>query len=554
MRGGDGGARAGAETGADAEAESEGAGLGVLPASEEAAVQGTHGGGDRNASRRQDPAQRSNRVVRGKADAAAAAADGDESADKEPNLSEDDSTSEESRLLDDLEAAGYLRAKLAGLSSFDRILGGLCWAISASGDQVDVDLAFEEDLDVGRRIKLAENVVEALRAMQWSRPRKIVVGSASNWRLNFNTGRTDAIRGLHHRKSLVALSVDDVDKQLRPVRRFHIAERKPTQQDLDSGEGSNLEKAWVRAVLLEFGERVASSANPSGKEALSKERRSGGMGFEATLAAETQKANQEAAEERERAAQREEELLRRAVAPPSPKQVFRDRESTTLKEASAEALETQLQSAQLAQQEARDKARKAMEKHNRSKKNLEEIQARVEAAHKTKRDLSKRIKGSGMARDDLTRLTAAAEKSRKADAVPTRAELIQYERRMFELYEELANKLEENRRHVTTYNTLETIYELLEKECSLLASVHESFQASLASPQSKNDFIEKFKHVIHGLRDKRDQMQVNLDAKLAMQADSERAHQGLVRRQRQYVEAVKLFQMECERNEALQLK
>jgi hypothetical protein len=43
-------------------------------------------------------------------------------------------------------AAGYFRARL-NIEPFDKILGGMCWAIT--GSNFDIDLEFEDDLKLG---------------------------------------------------------------------------------------------------------------------------------------------------------------------------------------------------------------------------------------------------------------------------------------------------------------------------------------------------------------------------------------------------------------------
>jgi len=60
-------------------------------------------------------------------------------------------------------AAGYFRARLP-IEPFDKILGGMCWAIT--GSNFDVDLEFEDDLKLGQKVKLAEKVVASLGAME----------------------------------------------------------------------------------------------------------------------------------------------------------------------------------------------------------------------------------------------------------------------------------------------------------------------------------------------------------------------------------------------------
>ena len=57
-----------------------------------------------------------------------------------------------------------------------------------------------------------------------------------------------------------------------------------------------------------------------------------------------------------------------------------------------------------------------------------------------------------------------ANTTRIIDDVPTRTELIQYERRFVELYQQVAWKLEETRKYYDMYNTLETTLTFLQKE------------------------------------------------------------------------------------------
>lgn len=90
-----------------------------------------------------------------------------------------DQTSSEERLiqkkaLDDilgvLLSAGYFRARIPTLAPFDKVVGGLCWAISSSGAAVDVDLFYDEELALGQKIQLCEVIVKVLRVMQCPSP------------------------------------------------------------------------------------------------------------------------------------------------------------------------------------------------------------------------------------------------------------------------------------------------------------------------------------------------------------------------------------------------
>lgn len=68
-------------------------------------------------------------------------------------------------IVDILLSAGYFRARINTLSEFDKVVGGLCWCITSSGEDVDVDILFQENSTIGQRIALSEAIVKALRKM-----------------------------------------------------------------------------------------------------------------------------------------------------------------------------------------------------------------------------------------------------------------------------------------------------------------------------------------------------------------------------------------------------
>ncbi len=49
-------------------------------------------------------------------------------------------------------AAGYFRARIKGLSPFDKIVGGMTWCIQGSNFDVDVDLLFQENSTIGQKM------------------------------------------------------------------------------------------------------------------------------------------------------------------------------------------------------------------------------------------------------------------------------------------------------------------------------------------------------------------------------------------------------------------
>eukprot|EP00897_Mesotaenium_endlicherianum_P009654 jgi/Mesen1/8717/ME000052S08150 len=50
--------------------------------------------------------------------------------------------------------AGYYRARIASLSPFDKLTGGLAWCIAACTTQVDIDLTYDDDATLGDKMAL----------------------------------------------------------------------------------------------------------------------------------------------------------------------------------------------------------------------------------------------------------------------------------------------------------------------------------------------------------------------------------------------------------------
>lgn len=85
---------------------------------------------------------------------------------------------------------------------------------------------------------------------------------------------------------------------------------------------------------------------------------------------------------------------------------------------------------------------------------------------------------------------------RKIDEIPARTELTQYQRMFVELYEQVGSKLVETRRYYNTYNTLEDHRSFLEKEISIINSIHDNFKTAMASKANREKFLESIQTII----------------------------------------------------------
>merc|ERR1719461_1966072 len=144
-----------------------------------------------------------------------------------------------------------------------------------------------------------------------------------------------------------------------------------------------------------------------------------------------------------------------------------------------------------------------------------------------------------------------ARVSRKLDSYPTRAELLQYERRFVELYEQTSERLKETKKYYSLYNTLNDVFENMEKEVNLLEDIRKKFQSHTSNADKRAKFVESFKAILTGITNLSEYHQKQLDSEktlLDVRTDKENK---LLQRQRKYYQAVKEFQDECYKNERL---
>lgn len=187
-------------------------------------------------------------------------------------------------------AAGYFRARIKGLSPFDKVVGGMTWCVSTCSYDIDVDLLFQENSSIGQRIALTEKIVGALKRMKCPHriePHQIqgldfihifpVVQWLVKKAMETRQEREDYIRAYsvsqfkkHHslpqdiafdeNKEKSFATVDGVKTTYRPQRKYR-------RQDVDRIHD---EETRVQSTLLEYGRRYGLSRATDNEETSSK--------------------------------------------------------------------------------------------------------------------------------------------------------------------------------------------------------------------------------------------------------------------------------------------
>ncbi|XP_059610807.1 coiled-coil domain-containing protein 93 [Phlebotomus argentipes] len=208
--------------------------------------------------------------------------------DEEQNLKQQE-------IFDILVAAGYFRARIKGLSAFDKIVGGMVWCMEACDFDVDVDLLYSENLIIGQKIALTEKIVAVLPKMscphliephqiqgldfinifpviQW-----LVKRSVENRAERAERLKSFAVGQFHNH---FQLQVDKAvkEKNLRVLENIekitHLyAPRREFKKKASAGSSED-ELTRVRVTLLEFGDKgrlLATNRQKSTEKSLSTE-------------------------------------------------------------------------------------------------------------------------------------------------------------------------------------------------------------------------------------------------------------------------------------------
>jgi hypothetical protein len=142
-------------------------------------------------------------------------------------------------------------------------------------------------------------------------------------------------------------------------------------------------------------------------------------------------------------------------------------------------------------------------------------------------------------------------KMKQIDEIPTRIELVQYEKRFVELYDEVALTLDETRKYYCVYNTLKTTHEFLEKEISLINSISDNFDVAMGSKTATQAFFMQIENIIQNVQGTVAKQQTARDDHQASVDTLDSKYQLLLEQERMYVNAIREFQKECEKNEKL---
>jgi len=141
--------------------------------------------------------------------------------------------------------------------------------------------------------------------------------------------------------------------------------------------------------------------------------------------------------------------------------------------------------------------------------------------------------------------------TRQLENYPTRAELLQYEKRFVELYKLTNERLKETKKYYHLYNSLNDVHDTIKTEVKLLEQIKDEFSKRTKTSQDREDFLKSLEKILKNL----DEMLNNTNEKCknvkSEKDDKTNEYNELLNQQRKYFILVKDFENQSKINQEL---
>ncbi|CAG5025480.1 unnamed protein product [Parnassius apollo] len=533
-------------------------------------------------------------------------------------------------ICDALVAAGYYRAQLQGLSAFDKIVGGLTWCIELCDIDVDVNLLFEENLTIGKKIALTEKIVKVLPSMKCPyiiEPHQIQgldfinIYPLIQWLIKYSSEYREVKEDELRKFAVMQYDKDHIFESDRAhfmqkeklLRNLSIVQNlyKPCRVRKRKGGFPTNELEQVNSVLSEYDQRMLLHVSNSHDESQRDEGLDFLYDYEKTLADPS-----EVTTETDRHVNIQDsseagdtkihyEVLHSEVTGDIPKEL-EDSEKIKYSEDIAkltktiETMEKEIDIVKMNHESRMEDAKNQysstiselkkitqnlMNSDNYSDKNVKDFYASLKDLARERNELLKIIEhremehkkleedlrevqntGSKIEEQPLTPAELQEFKEREGklnefitstrlelgklnrqilrysvalDEIPGAAELLQYEKRFVELYNQVASKHKETKQYFIFYNTLYEVKLYTSKELSLLNSILDNYEEAMSSTRKREEFMTQFESIVDWVNQTVRKVEEKFNSEKERKTALHTEYTRLIEVQRQYAAALK---------------
>ncbi|KAF0771641.1 coiled-coil domain-containing protein 93 [Aphis craccivora] len=495
--------------------------------------------------------------------------------EKQIETREDEEQSQKlQEIIDLLIAAGYFRARIKGLSPFDKIVGGLTWCIDNCNVDLDIDLHFDESLVIGQKIALTEKIVSVLPKMkcpyqvephqiqgldyihvfpviQWLVKRSIekrkergefLMLYAANQFDKLNCFKNVLESESKRKEKCLHLKYIYLFQKCltgnRTNRSFHKEEQRIMECINDTSEPESIESCeWFIKKPFDANDFLETVMTDEEKIAKLKE--------------ENQKLAEELAQAQEET-NNIESKIEEITLQNNNMGDDRKREHEKIK-----ILLTEYERVKEAEENFQKECEIKMEEYQQKIKYSQETNALLEEPVEDDTELKEELDNiRNMVEAARTKLSKKARAvglmKRKLDQIPDRAELAQYQRRFVELSNEVSARYRETKRHYALYNTLSDVQMYLNKELSLLSSILDAYPEAEKSPDSKERFLRQLENIDISVKQTLDRVENKRNKEQSIKSNLNNQLSTCMSAHRQYLAAVKELETEVQKNLQLQ--
>ncbi|XP_053202704.1 coiled-coil domain-containing protein 93-like [Panonychus citri] len=527
-------------------------------------------------------------------------------------------------------AAGYFRARIKGLTDFDKVIGGMTWCIIMCSVDIDIDLMYSENLTIGQKISLTEKIVTSLKRMKCPfalEPHQIQgmdskhIFPVVQWLVKMSIQyrqenevymKNFAVRMFNKDHNLpidqqrfsesnkLKQEFIHSDPDTSPVRKY----RHPNKSKI------NDLKTNVKITILEY-KGLADTVNESTNTEKSSSPESvehaetisliDDMKQDINFKLSSSIVGSIMSEKYEELKQIAEDFTRNQLKLAENSLEYREkvlRETLSdynnrISEAKStqennnnrlEALRMEIDSIKNDQKQFSLQIRAMEENEREERKNLsleldklkrekdnfhqncKQEKKRLEKEYET---LSNQLSESGDEDEIEKQLEAERSKfrkialklaekikevsllHRKLDDIPSRAELNQYQKRLVELYNQVAAKHNETKKFYILYNQLEDTRVHLDKELALLDSILTNFNLANTNLAAREQFLSQFEQIVENINLAKVKVEKKRLIEKRKKDQLNEVYVDLIEKQRQYYRAVSQLKEEMKKNESL---